>query len=140
VVFLIKYNKKRTRAGIQIVMTNVSKKSYRLQILKRSVLESIQRHCECDLDENIDTILGTAEILHKQEFIGRTNYTVEHKVLSESFAGDYDTPPHGFESELILDRVGVSELHSTNGNPLPNITAALNNMLQTEQSEILNYL
>ena len=120
-------------------MTNVNKKFNRLQLLINSVLTSVHTACNVDLDEDVSTISKEVEIMHNGEAIGVVTFNVHHAVLSGSSFGSWNDAPHGFESDLILESAEVDMIYNTKGDALPNVTAAVNQLLSKEEGQILNY-
>jgi len=111
----------------------------RLSLLINSVLTSVHAACNVDLDEDVTTIYKEVVITHYSQEIGIVTFQVHHAVLAASSNGGLYDAPHGFESDLILENAEIEIIYNTKGDALPNVTAAVNQLLQKEEGQILNY-
>jgi len=112
----------------------------RQNILKEiidSICDSVISDCENSFDESTTYLSSSIEVIYKGEPIGIVRYSATQNVLEPSFLGDNDYPPHGYESEIIVDDCEIETITSQKGNELLNLKNKLNLILDKTSIQCL---
>lgn len=123
-------------------MPKIEKKPARLQLLLNNILESIHKSTETVFEQrdfSSTTVDGEAEIMHNGQMIGYVNYIAYVDVLAEPTGGDYDYPPQGGDTEIILESASVSQIYGHTDIELKNVASVINLMLVNEEGKKLNF-
>ena len=108
-------------------MANLVKKLERLELLKESVLKSIYDYCDLCYCGDDWSMTDTIDIIHKGEKAGEVVFWVTTEVDRLG------------ETSFILQESDVKNVFTNNGEPMPNVTRLLNELLIAHDGDCLNY-
>jgi hypothetical protein len=96
------------------------------EITKKSIVDTIGFY---DWDEEEYQKEVFSYITKGRKDYGEVTATIVQKVVSSSFSGTWDEPPHGFEAEYYIEDAEVS-IFNTKGDYLPNVSEKIKELLE----------